>query len=213
MARIFQKSPPVWKNSPLLRQSASWCLKIKPKINLPCSLKSFWRFLFWKTPSKIVNQHNISSIFSPEDRSLYREPRGPLDLRVRRRVGRLHPGEMLPQLGGPGPEGHRIRHPLPPYIRALLHANQVENIRRCEKDNRLLEEKKRNQEECVLEMIWSHQCTTCHKTNIPTTLQSMMNASQPRFWHCYENKLIKTIQTIPPQPVSSLWINAYPGLF
>ena len=32
-----------------------------------------------------------------------------------------------------------------------------------------------------------------------TTLQSMMNAklSKHRFWHCYENRLIKTIQTIP----------------
>ena len=32
-----------------------------------------------------------------------------------------------------------------------------------------------------------------------TTLQSTMNAklSKQRFWHCYENGLIKTIQTIP----------------
>ena len=32
-----------------------------------------------------------------------------------------------------------------------------------------------------------------------TTLQSIMNAnlSQQRFWHCHENELIKTIQTIP----------------
>ena len=32
-----------------------------------------------------------------------------------------------------------------------------------------------------------------------TTLQSMMNAklSKQRFWHCYENGLFKTIQTIP----------------
>ena len=32
-----------------------------------------------------------------------------------------------------------------------------------------------------------------------TTLQSMMNAklSKHRFWHCHENGLIKTIQTIP----------------
>ena len=32
-----------------------------------------------------------------------------------------------------------------------------------------------------------------------TTLQSMMNAklNKQRFWHCYENGLIKTIQTIP----------------
>ena len=34
---------------------------------------------------------------------------------------------------------------------------------------------------------------------LPTTLQSMMNAklSQQRFWHCYDNRLIKTVQTIP----------------
>ena len=33
----------------------------------------------------------------------------------------------------------------------------------------------------------------------PTTLQSIMNAklNQHRFWHCYENRLIKTIQMIP----------------
>ena len=33
----------------------------------------------------------------------------------------------------------------------------------------------------------------------PTTLQSIMNAklSKHRFWHCHENRLIKTIQTIP----------------
>ena len=32
-----------------------------------------------------------------------------------------------------------------------------------------------------------------------TTLQSVMNAqlSKHRFWHCHENRLIKTIQTIP----------------
>ena len=32
-----------------------------------------------------------------------------------------------------------------------------------------------------------------------TTLQSMMNTklSKQRFWHCYENGLIKTIQTLP----------------
>ena len=33
----------------------------------------------------------------------------------------------------------------------------------------------------------------------PTTLQSIINAklSQHRFWHCHENRLIKTVQTIP----------------
>ena len=32
-----------------------------------------------------------------------------------------------------------------------------------------------------------------------TTLQSIVNAklSMQRFWHCHENRLIKTIQTIP----------------
>ena len=30
-----------------------------------------------------------------------------------------------------------------------------------------------------------------------TTLQSIMNAKRQRFGHCYENELIKTIQTIP----------------
>ena len=32
-----------------------------------------------------------------------------------------------------------------------------------------------------------------------TTLQSVMNTklSKHRFWHCHENGLIKTIQTIP----------------
>ena len=34
---------------------------------------------------------------------------------------------------------------------------------------------------------------------VSTTLQSIMNAnlSQHRFWHCHENRLIKTIQAIP----------------
>ena len=56
-----------------------------------------------------------------------------------------------------------------------------------------------------------------------TTLQSMMNAklSQHRFWHCHENGLIKTIQTIThnlflsfksASLYSLLWIKAYPGL-
>ena len=37
---------------------------------------------------------------------------------------------------------------------------------------------------------------------VHTTLQSMMNAkvSKQRFWHCHENGLIKTIQTIPHNP-------------
>ena len=35
--------------------------------------------------------------------------------------------------------------------------------------------------------------------SVATTLQSVMNAklSKHRFWHCHENGLIKTIQTIP----------------
>ena len=37
------------------------------------------------------------------------------------------------------------------------------------------------------------------KTSVFTTLQSIMNAklSLHGFWHCHENGLIKTIQTIP----------------
>ena len=52
-----------------------------------------------------------------------------------------------------------------------------------------------------------------------TTLQSMVNAklSKQRFWHCYENGLIKTIQPIPHNlyvsiKLTPLWIKAYPGL-
>ena len=54
-----------------------------------------------------------------------------------------------------------------------------------------------------------------------TTLQSMMNAklSKQRFWHYYENGLIKSIRMINPQPICKcqvdfplLWIKAYPGL-
>ena len=39
----------------------------------------------------------------------------------------------------------------------------------------------------------------CGKVKWGTTLQSIMNAKliRHRFWHCYENRLIKTIQTIP----------------
>ena len=38
-----------------------------------------------------------------------------------------------------------------------------------------------------------------HELITPTTLQYMMNPklSKQRFWHCHENVLIKTIQTIP----------------
>ena len=55
-----------------------------------------------------------------------------------------------------------------------------------------------------------------------TTLQSVINAklSQQRFWHCYENGLIKTIQTITHNLYVSvkltsllLRIKAYPGLY
>ena len=52
-----------------------------------------------------------------------------------------------------------------------------------------------------------------------TTLQYVMNAkfSKHRFWHCHENGLIKTIQTIPHNlyvsvKLTLLWIKAYPGL-
>ena len=42
-----------------------------------------------------------------------------------------------------------------------------------------------------------------HITLLITTLQSVMNVifSKQRFWHCHEKELIKTIQTIPPQPI------------
>ena len=80
---------------------------------------------------------------------MYREPRGPLDLRVRRRVGRLHPGEMLPQPGGPGPAGGGIRHTLPTHIRAFLHAHQVEDFRRGEKDHRLLNQHKKTTDDHI----------------------------------------------------------------
>ena len=38
--------------------------------------------------------------------------------------------------------------------------------------------------------------------SLRATLQSMINAklSLHRFWPCHENRLIKTIQAIPPQP-------------
>ena len=53
-----------------------------------------------------------------------------------------------------------------------------------------------------------------------TTLQSIMNAklSKQRFWHCHENGLIKTNQTIPHKlgecqvDFPLLWIKDYPGL-
>ena len=56
-----------------------------------------------------------------------------------------------------------------------------------------------------------------------TTLKAMMNAklSQHSFWHCHENGLIKTIQTLPHKLYVScefkigfplLWIKTYPGL-
>ena len=49
---------------------------------------------------------------------------------------------------------------------------------------------------------WENGELSVHIFSCPwysTTLQSMMNAklSKQRFWHCYENRLIKTIQTIP----------------
>ena len=44
-------------------------------------------------------------------------------------------------------------------------------------------------------------CRVCQvsREKLPTNLQSMMNAklSKHGFWHCHENGLIKTIQTIP----------------
>ena len=65
-------------------------------------------------------------------------------------------------------------------------------------------------------VIW-HPIHTLHTTS----LQSKMNVKlgKQRFWHCHENRLIKTIQTIPPQPMCEcqvdfplLWIKDYPGL-
>ena len=67
------------------------------KNKLALQLEEFLTIPLLKDAQQNIKSTYISSIFSPEDRSLYREPRGPLDLRVRRRVGRLHPGEMLPQ--------------------------------------------------------------------------------------------------------------------
>ena len=44
-----------------------------------------------------------------------------------------------------------------------------------------------------------------------TTLQSIMNnkLSKQRFWHCYENGLIKTIQTIP-YITTYMWVSSWP---
>ena len=53
------------------------------------------------------------------------------------------------------------------------------------------------------------------KWELPTTLQSMVNAklSPHRFWPCHENGLIKTIQTIPHnQYVSFKLTSLYCGL-
>ena len=43
------------------------------------------------------------------------------------------------------------------------------------------------------------RCHTHQLNSVSTTLQYVMNAklSKHRFWHCHENGLIKTIQTIP----------------
>ena len=42
-------------------------------------------------------------------------------------------------------------------------------------------------------------CYVASEKRVSTTLQSVMNAklSKQRFWHCHENRLIKTMQTIP----------------
>ena len=50
---------------------------------------------------------------------------------------------------------------------------------------------------------------------IGTTLQSIMNVklSKQRFWHCHENGIIKTIQTIPHNLYVSVKLNSlYCGL-
>ena len=46
-----------------------------------------------------------------------------------------------------------------------------------------------------------------------TTLQYVVNAklSKHRFWHCHENGLIKTIQTIPHNLVSFKLTSLYYG--
>ena len=48
----------------------------------------------------------------------------------------------------------------------------------------------------MFQLIWKPQG---NEQVTVTTLQSMMNTKliKQRFWHCYENGLIKTIQTIP----------------
>ena len=65
---------------------------------------------------------------------------------------------------------------------------------------------------------YSWNLSSCERKRGHTILQScILNAklSQQRFWHCYENGLIKTIQTISRNPYVSvkftslyiLWIN------
>ena len=50
---------------------------------------------------------------------------------------------------------------------------------------------------CDIKISWA-EAVSLHAILL-TTIKSIMNAkvSQQRFWHCHENRLIKTIQTIP----------------
>ena len=55
---------------------------------------------------------------------------------------------------------------------------------------------------CALKvLVWQKVLISQYETIlfdlVFTTLQSIMNASKHGFWHCHENGLIKTIQTIP----------------
>ena len=58
---------------------------------------------------------------------------------------------------------------------------------------------RRNQARNEVEKRSLHHLSMLYQTIYITTLQSMVNAklSKQRFWHFYENGLIKTIQTIP----------------
>ena len=62
----------------------------------------------------------------------------------------------------------------------------------------------------VAQLVFSTENIKCN-----TTLQSIMNAklSKQRFWHCRENGLIKTIQTIPHNLYVSVKLTSlYSGL-
>ena len=56
----------------------------------------------------------------------------------------------------------------------------------------------------TMQVKWYMFCVSIHHT----TLQFLMNTelSQHKFWPCHENRLIKTIQTIPP--TTYLWVSS-----